>query len=92
MSLNVVGVECAKALRKLGYPQEDFPQAGYLNFAGAKDADDWRGPLLIQPKVMKDKAFLAAPDLIAALDWLEKEKGWFWQRWNDGAIGFAAVE
>ena len=83
MSLNIVDLENAKRLKKLGYPQDEWPQMVWrqrpLSEMFWAMAEYWDRPI-------PDVVYCAAPDYLTVLDWLEREKGWKWGKngWDGG--------
>lgn len=74
--MNTVTLEQAKRLAALGYEVE-FPQMVWVRW---RDYDDWEVSIqrhftgLLSTEA---EEWYPAPDLLTALEWLEKEKGWF---------------
>ena len=70
--IDAVDQETARRLKALGYPQ-DYPNEDYLA---------WRhhGVLALCSGFSISTVVAAAPSVLQALDWLEREKGWWYRR------------
>lgn len=87
-----LSVEACLALRELGYPQENWPQMVWsiwipatslmtpkVEWLATRPTEGFYGFGSAVPRL---KGHIAAPDALTALDWLEREHDWKYERRN----------
>lgn len=76
-----VSLEAAKVLKTAGYPQDQWPQMIYLG-GDPKEYGVlcYRYQDFVPEPERPPLEVVAAPDPLSALYWLEREKGWYWER------------
>ncbi len=84
MDDSFVSLEVARALTEVDYPQDQWPQTAYVRRSLSQTKSWDLDYYLSQGRWMLE--YLAAPTPLRALNWIEAEKGYQWERYRHPSV------
>lgn len=80
--MSTLDLDLCQALKRAGFPQDQWPQAIY---ECDEEGSPWTGKSAIHESYPHTKyhVYIAAPEALDVLDWMEREKAWKWAKYGN---------